>query len=295
MIAVFGAFGRTGSVVVERARRAARVRLVTRSARHKQVPEGAELAVASLLDEVGIEVALRGASAAYVVLPDDFSSHAFHAERRAMADAMARALRRAATPRIVLLSSTAAVEGEHAKTGFGADLAYLEKSLLGLSATITILRAPYFQDNVIGALATAAHEGVYANLFGSRDIPLSTIASADVGAIAARTLLETPRAQHEIVDLFGPAYSPSQMAAVVSAVVGRELTILDVPREEQPQLLERWMSPQAARAMALTLAYLGSNGGKYEGQRRERAETPLGDVLRVAYDLRREPSEGVTV
>lgn len=295
MIVVLGAFGKTGRVVsaLVRTEGCRAVRMVTRSPSRKSTERGVEVAVAELSDEDAVRRALKGASGLYAILPDDFGAAQFHAERRAMAAAVARAVARERVPRVVLLSSCTAALGEQGGNGFGADLAYFERLMLDTGAAVTVLRACYFQDNVLSAVPFAEERSTLQCFFTSRDTWIATIAAVDVGAIAARALLDPPPANSEIVDLVGPSYSSTEMAAVLGDALRRKLTIVEVPREEQESMLRRWMAPEAARAMFETFECIGSGRIPLRGQRTIRAQTRLEQVLRVA--LSRGTEEAGTV
>jgi uncharacterized protein YbjT (DUF2867 family) len=239
-----------------------------------------ELAVARLDDKAELGAALTGADAVYAILPDDLQCERFHAQRRAMAEAMTRAIARERVPRVVLLSSAAAALGERAGNGFGADLAYFERLLLETGAKLTILRASYFQDNLAALLPSAAQDGVYPSFFDSRERPITTIAARDVGAFAARCLLEPAEREHEVVDLVGPSYSALDMARIVGETVGRALMVVDVPAAEREAAFGRWMSPEAARAMVETLDAIGSGRAAPRGARSLQGATRLEQVLR---------------
>jgi hypothetical protein len=291
MIVILGAFGRTGRVVaaLSRAARGQSVRLVTRDAARSAVRSRTagesrldarpEVAVASMLDDVEIGRVLRGARALYAILPDDLRSMRFHAERRAMAEVMARAIGRERVPRVVLLSSRAAGLGEHGQNGVASDLAYFERLVLDTNAAVSVLRAGYFQDNVIEALPLAQRDGVYLDFFARCATPITTIAAVDVGTIAARSLLEPPRSEREIVELLGPAYTPAEIAAAVGKAVGRRLSVRTVPVQSREELLRQWLSPEAARAMVETFACLGSGRVVASGDRVELGQTRLDQVL----------------
>jgi uncharacterized protein YbjT (DUF2867 family) len=293
MNVVFGAFGRTGRVVAERLEREAgvRVRRVTR--RSAPLPARSEVAVAPLTDETALGFALKGARAVYAILPDDLRAPAFRAERRAMAEAMTRAIARERVPRVVLLSSASAALGEHAQNGFGAELAYFERLLLETDTQLTILRASYFQDNVAQLLPSAAKDEVFPNFFASRERALATIAARDVGAFAAQCLLQ-PSAQHrEIIDLSGPLYSPLDMARTAGEVLGRRLTLMDVPAAARQAAFSSWMSPEAARAMVETLDCIGSGRAPLLGERSLRGTTPLEQVLQASLAQRASAAQQV--
>jgi NAD(P)H dehydrogenase (quinone) len=291
MIAILGAFGRTGRVAgaLLESNGASLVRRVTRSRAHAETAGAREVVQARLSDDAELGRALHGARAVYAMLPDDLGAESFRAERRAMAEAMTRAIRRAGVERVVLLSSLAAALGEHGRNGFGADLAYFERLLAEAATGLTILRASYFQDNLIQILPSAARDRIYPNLFASRDTLISTIATQDVGEFAAQVLLEPAPRETEIVDLVGPSYSPTEMAAVVGELLGRPLAIVDVPADRQEQSLRQAMSAEAARAMIETLECLGSGRALRQGQRTLHGQTRLDQVLRTAL------SEGAPV
>ena len=281
MIGIFGAFGRTGRAVATQLRAAGRsVRLI---ARNPARAGEADAVVANLRDEGELVRALNGVQSVYALLPDDFSEPHFHAERRAMARALASAIRRTSVERAVLISSSAAALGE----GLAADLSYLEGALLESPASITILRACYFQDNVLELRPIAERDGMYPNFFADRDAEIPTIAAADVGAIAARILLDPAPVRHEIVDLVGPVYTPSRMAAALAESIARPLSFVDVPAAQQEAMFQQAMSPEAARAMVATLSCLGSQRITLRGQRIEHGEVRLEQTLSLAPEARR--------
>jgi uncharacterized protein YbjT (DUF2867 family) len=280
MNVIFGAWGRTGRGVAARLEQEGRaVRRVTRGTEPQSRPAGGEVAVARLTDAAEVEAALSGARAVYAILPDNLQSERFRAERRAMAETVAKAIARERVPRVVLLSSVAAALGESAQNGFGAELSYFERLLLETGAQLTILRASYFQDNVATLLPAAARDGVYPNFFASPGRAMPTIAAGDVGAFAARCLLEPIQGEHEIVDLTGPSYSVLDMARIAGEAVGRRLAVVDVPAGEREAAFRRWMSPEAARAMVETLDCIGSGHAPARGIRSLHGPTRLEQVL----------------
>lgn len=284
MIVILGASGKTGRVVVELLQQVSPLRLVTRTGTPH--PNGLEVARARLSDELELGRALKGAHALYAILPDDFRAEAFHAERRRMVETVTRAVRRERVGRVVLVSSAAAVLGERGGNGFGADLAYFERLLSDTDAAVTILRASYFQDNALMALPAAQRDGIFPNFFATRSTPLTTVAARDVGKIAAAALRQPPRARRELVDLVGPAYSAEQMSALLGKALGRELSVVDLPSAAQEHTLQQFMTRDAARAMVQTIACLCSGRVVLAGDRLERGETGLEQVLRTALPPR---------
>jgi NAD(P)H dehydrogenase (quinone) len=288
MIVVLGASGRTGRIVAAQSRAEGRcpVRMVTRHPSRARagagVVGGVEVALATRFDDGELARVMKGARALYAILPDDLTALHFHAERRAMAEAMARAIQRERVPRVVLLSSRAAALGERGQNGLGADLAYLERLVLETSATVTILRASYFQDNVTALLPLAEREGIYPDFLPPGSPALVTIAASDVGTFAARSLLVPPRGHREIIDLVGPVYTATEIGNALGQIVGRPVSALHVPPASQREQFQQWMSPEAARAMVETFQCLGSDPLAANGDRVERGTTRIEQVLREA-------------
>lgn len=276
MIAIFGAFGKTGRQVATALVEAG---IEPRRVTHDPAREGRDVVRADLSDEASLDRALAGAHAVYALLPDDLGEPCFHARRRAWVDGLARAIERARVPRVVAVSSSSAVLGEGPGHGFGSDLAYLERRLTEVTASLSVIRAPYFQDNVLQSAAFAERDGVYPCFFDSRERAIATVAARDVGHCAAQLLLEPACSGREIIDLIGPAYSPVDMAAALAVRVGRRLTIVDVPAAQRLAVLERQLSPEAARAMVETIAVLGSNELTLRGDRLLRARGTLARTL----------------
>lgn len=261
MITVMGASGRTGRSVAAGLRaRGVEVRGVARG-------------------DV-LERSFAFADAAYVILPDDLRAPRFHADRRRMADAIAEAVRQARVPRVVLVSSAVASLGPDTRS-FGADLAYLEALLLQTSAVVTVLRAAYFQDNVVTALPSAQRDGVYPSLFRSAAAPVRMVAASDVGAVAVRALL-APEAKREVIDVVGPAYSSDDVAAILGRKLGRPVTTLSLPPEARADMLSQMMSKEAALAMVATIDALSVGDDLLRGDRVEVGTTELAQVVEQA-------------
>jgi uncharacterized protein YbjT (DUF2867 family) len=187
---------------------------------------GGEPAVGSLEDAEFLVRTLRGAAGFFVLLPEDPFAADFRAVRRAMADAIVNAVRESGVPHVVMLSAVAAsVEDGN---GPAKDLHYLERGIRKAAARVTVIRAAWFQENVGAVLTPARHAGIYPNLMSSADVPFPTVASRDVGLLAA-SLLVSPPPTSEVIDLVGPAYSVRELAVALGTALGRQLAVVDVP------------------------------------------------------------------
>jgi uncharacterized protein YbjT (DUF2867 family) len=164
--------------------------------------------------------------------------------------------------------------------GPAKDLHYCEQQLRARAPQVTLLRSCYFQDNVAGALQTAASAGVYPNFFASADAPIPMVATRDVGRFAAQCLV-APRPAHEVVDVFGPAYSIREVVRELGAALGRELEILDIPPERHRDTLVQAGVP-APVAEAIAEMFAAFNGGLItaRGDRQLIGTTPIAEVIR---------------
>lgn len=232
MFVISGTTGRTGRVVAETLRaRGVRVRALD----------------ARLDDRSALTRALTGATGFYVLLPEDPGAADVHGPRRRMADAMAAAVRASGVPHVVFLSAIAASLADG--NGPASDLHHAERALADSGARVSTLRSAFFQENVLAALAPARQGGIYPSLVPA-DVVVPTTATRDVGAVAARCLLDPP-ARSEVIDLVGPLYSTRDMAAALSTALGLPLTVVEIPPAAHVEAFTAaGLSPAFAAAVA---------------------------------------------
>jgi uncharacterized protein YbjT (DUF2867 family) len=287
MFVVAGVSGKTGRVVAETLlARGAKVRVVVRDA-SKAKPWsalGAETAVASFDDERGFARALDGASGVYLLLPEDPNVTEFHAHRRRLADIMSASVAKARVSHVVLLSTTAAYLEEG--SGPAKDLHYLEKVLRQASTALTVLRACYRQENVLGALPLAERDGIYPNFLGDSNVPFPTVAAKDIGRCAAERLLDPP-GKSETLDLLGPTHSVRDMADALGSRLGKRLRILDIPATEHVEaLLKAGMTREFAESLAEMFACVSSGRISPHGDRVVPCTTSLRETIARALEQR---------
>lgn len=255
MFVVAGVTGKTGKVVAESLlRRGERVRVLVRGERAATEwrVKGAEARVVSLDKATELSAALRGARGLYTLLPEDPLAADFSGQRRAIVAALTAAVEAARVPHVVLLSALAV--GAAPPHGPAADLRYAELLLRTTCAKLSVLRASYFQENVLAACVPAQRHGVYPNFLGSPELTLTTNATRDVGELAA-DLLREPPARSEVVDVVGPTYSVRQLAQHLGNALGMSLRIVEVPAAEQVEVLcSQGLSASYARSLAQLFA-----------------------------------------
>jgi uncharacterized protein YbjT (DUF2867 family) len=285
MFVVAGVSGHTGSVVADTLLSQRKpVRVVVRDAAKGEPwkARGAEVAVASLTDAEALGRALRGAQGAYVLLPPfGFADEDPSRDRAAQIAGITGALRQGRPAHAVLLSSVGA---QHAAgTGPIAALHALEREVAATGVPATFLRASYFMENWASSLPGAIEGGALYNGFIA-DKKFPQVATRDIGAAAARLLIEPIASGTRVVELSGPEdYSLADTAATLTAIVAKPIAAVQVPIEGVKGAL-RGMGASAAVADlygemtdAINRGHVAFEGG---GAARVRGTTTLETVLR---------------
>ena len=277
---VAGATGRVGSVVSrELLERNHQVRGISRDAGRAAAwaAGGGTPVIGSLDDTAFLTRTLEGVAGFFALLPEDPFAADFHGERRRMADAMATAIRAARVPHVVLLSAVGAALADG--NGPAKDLHYVEGILRSTGAKVSILRACWFQENVAAVLGAASHMGIYPNLMLSADAAMPTVATRDVGQVAASLLVAPPPAS-EVVDLIGPMYSPRDLAAALGTQLGKSLQVVDVPPPARVGALVQAGLPQSfAEEVAELYACFDAGRIRPQGERALTATTTIQETL----------------
>lgn len=236
--AVFGVTGRTGAAAADALLRAGHaVRVVVRDAAKGRpwAERGAEIALADLADLGSMTRALSGVQGAYVVNPQQYGRDDLFEMADLVAATTARAARDAGVPRLVALSSVGA--DRDGGTGWIGMNRMVEQRLGEAGIPAVFLRAAYFMENWAPLIAHAVRTGTLPTFLAPPQCAIPMVATADVGATAA-ALLREEWTGSGAVTLAGPRdYSPSDVAAVVSAALGRPIDAAVLPEAQWPQAL----------------------------------------------------------
>ena len=283
MFVVAGVSGHVGSVVARSLldqKQPVRV-LVRDEAKGKEWSKaGAQVAVGVLEDEQFLAGALKGARGFFTLLPPNYQAKDFFGTQKKTADSIAGAVKRSGVPHMVMLSSVGADLA--AGTGPVKGLHYLEGKLRATGVQLTAIRAGSFQENFHNALVAARQAGIFPNFAPSADYPVPMIATKDIGALAAQSLL-SPAAKSEIVDLHGPAYSNRQVAEKLGKALGKQLKVVDIPAAGHVDaLLQAGFSKELAEVFAEMYAGFASGGISPKGDRMVQGKTELDETIRAA-------------
>jgi uncharacterized protein YbjT (DUF2867 family) len=223
MIVVTGATGRTGRATTEALlAKGEAVRVVGRDAKKLAplVELGAESFVGTVEDVDSMTEAFNGASAIYLVLPEDISQQDLRAHQERVSDSYAAAVTNAHTRFVVNLSSIGA---QHEKnTGPIVGLHNQEQKLnrvVGLN--VLHLRAAYFMENLFMSMAPLRTTSTLPG--GMRgDVPMPWIATKDIGTYAATRLAARDFSGTSIQELHGQRdISMNEAASIVGKAVGK--------------------------------------------------------------------------
>lgn len=263
MIVITGASGRTARVAAEALlAKGERVRAIGRDAKRLEplAAKGAEPFVGYVEDVAAMTKAFDGATAAYLVVPEDTSSADLRGHQETITNAYAAAVAASKVPYIVALSSIGAQHAEG--TGPIVGLHNMEQKLNrtpGLN--VLFLRPGYFMENLLMTISTIRSMGVVPGGMKG-DIAMPWIATRDIGAYAASRLAARDFSGSSIQELHGQRdLSMKDAASAVGAAIGNpRLSYMQVPfMMLEPALVKMGLSKTSA-ALLLEM-WKGANAG----------------------------------
>ncbi|MBA9844698.1 MAG: NmrA family NAD(P)-binding protein [Ralstonia sp.] len=242
MFVIFGASGKVGLATAVALRNAGRpVRAVVRSARQGEALAriGCEIALADLTDPASVASAIKGATAVQMLCPVPVGDVDPALTMERMIDVAASALRADPPPAVLALSDYGAELDRG--TGLTRLFHLLEERLKPLATQLTLLRSAEHVQNWAAMLPVMLATGRLPSLHQPLDRAFATVATQDVGKLAAELLLEGPSAKTpRIISVEGPRrVSLVDVARAFSAVVGREIVAEAVPRTAWAPMLQR--------------------------------------------------------
>ena len=202
--------------------------------------KGVELVQGNVNDAAAIAAALQGIEGAYIMLPPILSPQRGFPEAKAVIASYVEALKRVPPPRLVMLSSVGAEKPE--RLGLITPLHLAEEAFAQFTFPIAFIRAGSFFENYIPSLPMAAQTGTHYAFSQPVERAIPSIATRDIGALAAQLLMDKSWTGRRILELGSP-YSPAQIASGMSEALGRPITAQAVPRERWSATLESFGLP----------------------------------------------------
>jgi uncharacterized protein YbjT (DUF2867 family) len=262
MIVITGATGHTGRVAAEALlAKGEKVRVVGRDAKKLEplVQKGAEAFVGSVEDVVSMTKAFEGATAAYVLVPEDISQQDLRAYQERVSDSLAAAIANARVPYVVALSSIGAQHAE--KTGPIVGLHNMEQKLNRITGlNVLYLRPGYFMENLLMSIAAMRSMGTLPGGMTS-DLSAPWIATKDIGAYAATRLAARDFSGSSTQELHGQRdMSMKEAASIIGKAIGKPnlgymqvpfmmlepaLVQMGLPKKTADLLIEMWKGANA--------------------------------------------------
>jgi len=263
MIVITGATGRTGRVAAEALlAKSEKVRAVGRDAKRLEVfgQQGAEVFVGDVHDTAQMTKAFEGATAVYLVVPEDTSQQDLRAHQERVTDALAAAVANAKVPYVVALSSIGA---QHPRgTGPIVGLHNMEQKLNKIpDLNVLYLRPGYFMENLFMSMQPLRSMGTLpGGMVG--DVAMPWIATKDIGAYAAKRLAARDFSGSSVHELHGHRdISMKEAASIVGQAIGKpNLRYMQVAfMMLEPALVQ--MGMPAKTASLLIEMWKGANAG----------------------------------
>jgi uncharacterized protein YbjT (DUF2867 family) len=223
---VAGVSGHTGAVVAQALldlKQKVRVLVREPAKGERWKKRGADVAVANVEDPHAMAAALRGADAAYLLIPPPApSGTGILARAKKITDVFVQTVSGSHLKQVVFLSSAGAQHPDG--TGLIRSLYAAEQALRGLKVPITALRAGYFIENWGSSLDQA--KGGQLPTFLPPDFNVPMVGTHDVGRVAAELMTDHPKA-HRTVELAGPAdASANDVGAALSKLLDTEVKVV---------------------------------------------------------------------
>jgi uncharacterized protein YbjT (DUF2867 family) len=250
MYVITGATGNTGSVTAEKLlSRGEKVRVVGRDAKRLErfTQKGAQAFVADVTDAGSLEKTFSGANGVYAMIPPNVSAPDVTAYQTRVAEALAAAIKKSGVTHVVALSSIGADKPD--KVGPVIGLHNLEKKLEAISGLNAVfLRAGYFMENLLPQVGVIQSMGIVAGPLRP-DLSLTMIATRDIGAAAADTLLKLDFVGKQTRELLGARdVTYSEVAKIIGAAIGKpDLAYKQLSAAQlKPALMQMGMSSNMA-------------------------------------------------
>ncbi len=191
MYVITGASGHTGERAALKLLEAGKeVVVIGRSAERlaKLVEKGARAAIGDLSDAAFLTETFKGATAVYAMIPPNFGAPDFRAYQNAIGEAITTAVREAAVPYVVVLSSIGA---DNPDSGVVGGLYDFEQQLAkgAPDANVLHLRAGFFMQNFFGNIGLIKGMGIHGGFPIQGDLKMPVVHANDIGDVAARRLL----------------------------------------------------------------------------------------------------------
>ncbi len=249
-IVVTGATGHIGSKIVHHLLEAGhRVTAASRASERLDALQsaGAEIRPLDLTDTAGLTDALRGADAAFLLIPPNMTTPDFLAYGDEVGESVATAVRDSGLKQVVNLSSVGAEEED----GRGpVRTLYRQEARLNAIDGLSVvhLRPGYFMENQLSSVGMIHGMGILGSSMRA-DVAVPMIDTRDIAARAADLLSGGVPDGQTVHPLLGPKhYTMNEVATAIGAAIGRpDLAYVQFPYDQAVQgMIGAGLSPSIA-------------------------------------------------
>jgi uncharacterized protein YbjT (DUF2867 family) len=223
MYVITGATGNTGHRIAEALLAAGQS--VKAIARHPEklsalAEKGATVLPGDLGDTAFLTEALRGATAAYLMIPPNFAVAHWRNWISDMVKSISTAVQNSGIKKVVLLSSI----GAHRTDGVGpiGGLGELENALKAIPGIdVLALRPAYFMENLHSSVGMIKHAGINGGV-QKADTSMALVHTSDIAKVATQRLLDLNFTGFSHEFIVGPAdHTPAEITAVIGQTIGK--------------------------------------------------------------------------
>lgn len=284
VIAVVGATGHIGTVLTEELlKKGHEVRAVGRDKTKLAAlaSKGAKTITAAFDDAPGLTAALKGAEAAFTMIPPNYEAEDLSAAQDRSGEAIAQAVAASGVKSVVNLSSVGA---QHPSgTGPIAGLHRQEKRLDKIAGlNVLHLRSSYFMENAFWSIPTIKGMGINGSPV-KPEVSFAQVATADIGRKAAEKLDALDFEGRAVLEFGGPReISMSEATTILGKAIGKpDLKYVQFPYEDAEKAMAGSGMP-AKTAKLMVDMYRGWNEGRVvpETPIKERGSIPLEEFAR---------------
>ena len=219
--------------------------------------------------------ALRGADAAFLMIPPSVTAPDVLAHMQQIGEATAEAVRASGLPAAVFLSSIGA--DLPAGTGPVLGVHYQEARLNAIAGlTVAHLRPAYFMENLLANIGMIQHMGIMGSAVRP-DVAFPMVATKDIAAKAAGLLDADPLENHSVHYILGPRnYSLPEATAAIGQAIGRpELPYVPFGYDDaKAGMIQAGLSENMANLYIEMMQHLNEGGVMATQPRTEASTTP---------------------
>jgi uncharacterized protein YbjT (DUF2867 family) len=249
MYVITGATGNTGNEIARKLLQSGKkVRAIARDKNRLKSLEnlGAEIRQGTLDTSDFLTKTFEGATAVYSMIPTDPSAQNLFAYMDRIGESIYTALRQAKVPNVVNLSSI----GAELPSGTGpiAGLHRQEERLNKLDANVLHLRPAFFMENFLVDIPMIREMGIMGSP-AKPDVILPTIATKDIGDVAADRLNRLDFKGKTILNLLGPRdVGYAEAANILGAAIGKpDMQYVQLSYEDAEKgMIQAGISPDIA-------------------------------------------------